>query len=402
MFSKHKEPESEPAPKPSAARVATGPTLAMVNQAVTVRTLVLAAILVLTIVATIMVMAQIASIIVLLLVAIVFAEGIRSSVERAERLHLPRPAAVLAVYVGLLLVLGLLITLLVSPIVGEVNTLTHQLPGYQQQVSDAVTSIQRQLNISPNQNLTSQIVGSLNTAKDILLAVSGYVANILVSMLLVLILSFLWLVTSDRLKAFVVDLFPPSQQPLAADVIREMGFRMGGYMRATTINMAVVGVASGVAAGFLHLPSPVLLGIFAGLTSAIPLVGPLVGAVPAVLLGFTVSPSYPIVVIIVFAVVQLLDANIVVPPLMNRVVALPALSVVLALLIGGAMAGIVGALLAIPLAAALHVLIIRVLVPAIHHSQGRADEAFAKAAMPMTPGLRSTAPTGGGRRKSAR
>jgi len=336
------------------------------------------------------------------LVAIVFAEGVRSPVELVEKWKLPRPAAVLVVYLVLLGVFALLVTLLVSPIVSEVNTLVHQLPTYQHQVSDAVTTIQQRLHIAPNQNLTSQIVGSLNTAKDILIAVSGYVAGVLINLIVIMILSFLWLVSIDGLKSFVVDLFPLRQQPLAADVLREMGFRMGGYIRATAINMVVVGIASGIAATALGLPSPVLLGIFAGLAAAVPLIGPLVGVVPAVLLGFTISPAYPILVAVVFAVVQLLDANIIVPPLMNRVVALPALTVVLALLIGGTVAGIVGALLAIPLAAAVHVLLVRVVVPAIHHSQGRADEAFAKAATPVSPSLRKTAPTGGGRRTTPR
>jgi predicted PurR-regulated permease PerM len=371
-------------------------------QAVSVRTLVVSALLVLSFIAGVLMLAQIAQILLLLLVAIVFAEGLRSSVERVEKGKLPRAVAVLVVYIVLLAILALLVTLLVSPIVSEVNTLIRQLPTYQHQVGDAVTTIQQRLHISPNQNVTSQIVGSLNTAKDVLIAVSGYVASVLINLILIMILSFLWLVSSDNLKSFFVDLFPARQQPLAADVLREMGFRMGGYIRATAINMVVVGIASGIAATLLGLPSPVLLGIFAGLAAAVPLVGPLVGAVPAVLLGFTISPAYPLLVAIVFAVVQLLDANIVVPPLMNRVVALPALSVVLSLLIGGAVAGIVGALLAIPLAAAAHVVLVRVIVPAIHHSQGRADEAFAKAATPVSPSLRKTAPTGGGRRANPR
>jgi predicted PurR-regulated permease PerM len=385
--------------QPSTEAAASHPE---VNPVVTVRTLVVSALLVLAFIALVWMLAQVAQILLLLLIAIVFAEGLRSPVERVEKGKLPRPAAVLVVYVVLLAVLVLLVTLLVSPIVSEVNTLIRQLPTYQHQVSNAVTTIQQRLHISPNQNITSQIVGSLNTAKDVLLAVSGYVAGVVINLILIMILSFLWLVSSDNLKSFVVDIFPIRQQPLAADVLREMGFRMGGYIRATAINMVVVGVASGIAATLLRLPSPVLLGIFAGLAAAIPLVGPLVGAVPAVLLGFTVAPAYPILVAIVFAVVQLLDANIVVPPLMNRVVALPALSVVLALLTGGAVAGIVGALLAIPLAAAIHVILIRVVVPAIHHSQGRSDEAFAKAATPVSPSLRKTAPTGGGRRSSPR
>ena len=372
------------------------------TEAVSVRTLVYASLIVAALVGLVLMIAQIISIVLLLLIAIVFAEGIRTPVKYFGLFHLNQPAAVLAVYLCLVLILGVLVALLVAPIVNEVNNLINQLPGYQERVGATITQLQQQLHIAPNQNLTSQVVGSLNTAKDVLVAVGSYVAGVVVDFFLVMILSFLWLVTSDRLKEFVVDLFQPQQQPLASDILREMGFRMGGYVSATGINMVIVGVATGVASAGLRLPSPVLLGIFAGLAAAVPLVGPIVGSIPAVLLGFTVGPAYPLIVALVMAGVQMLDAQLIVPPLMNRVVALPALSVVLALLIGGTLAGIIGALLSIPVAAALHVLVTRVLVPAIHHRQGRDDEAFARAATPVSPALKPDRPTGGGRRKSTR
>jgi len=102
-------------------------------------------------------------------------------------------------------------------------------------------------------------------------------------------------------------------------------------------------------------------------------VGAVLGVVPPTLIAFTISPLYALLVLGVMLVIQLVDANTVVPLVMNRVVALPALAVVLALLIGGALAGVIGGLLAVPIAAALQVLTLRVLVPAIHHAQGRAD-----------------------------
>jgi predicted PurR-regulated permease PerM len=177
---------------------------------------------------------------------------------------------------------------------------------------------------------------------------------------------------------------------------------MGGYLRAVAINMVAVGVATGLACAILGLPSPLLLGLFAGVTAAVPLVGPFLGIVPPALLGFTVSPTYPILVLLVLAIIQAVDANTVIPLVMNRVVALPSLAVVLALLIGGAVAGLVGALLAVPIASAMQVLVLRVLVPAIHHAQGRADAAYAAAFTPVSPGLRSQGPKAGGRRRKSR
>ncbi len=150
---------------------------------------------------------------------------------------------------------------------------------------------------------------------------------------------------------------------------------MGGYLRGVVINMVVIGVLAGIAVTALRLPSPVLLGIFAGVMEAIPIFGPFVGAAPAVLLGFTVSPLYPLLVAGVFLAIQQLESNTLVPVVMNRVVALPPLTVVLALLVGGALEGVPGALLAVPIGAAVQVLVIRVLVPMIHMAQGRTEQA---------------------------
>jgi predicted PurR-regulated permease PerM len=215
------------------------------------------------------------------------------------------------------------------------------------------------------------------------------------------VIGFLWLMTADRLKRFVVDLLPPRHQALAADVFREMGQRIGGFLRATAINMVAVGALTGVACAVLGLPSPILLGIFAGLTAAIPLVGPFLGIVPPLLLALTVGPGHAVLVVAVLLVVQLLDANLVVPQLMNRVVALPALAVVVSLLIGGALEGLIGALLAVPVASALQVVLLRVAVPYVHAAQGRHDEAYARAYTPLAVGEHG-GPTAGGRRRAPR
>jgi predicted PurR-regulated permease PerM len=96
-----------------------------------------------------------------------------------------------------------------------------------------------------------------------------------------------------------------------------------------------------------------------------------------------------VLVLIVLVVVQLLDANTIVPMVMNRVLALPALAVVLALVVGWALAGLIGSLLAVPIAAAIQVLVGRVLVPYVHHIQGRPDPDYLAAfgrPVPDAPG----------------
>lgn len=355
---------------PRSAPSAAAPA-AIERPVVTVRTLVLAALLVLGLVAAVSLLHAVLDTALLFLLAIVFAEGIRPPVMLLQRARAPRAVAILIVYAGLLGALAVLVAVLVQPVVGQAQALANNVTSYKDSVLHTTVDLQHRFHLE-NTDLTGQIGTALDTAKNILLTVGAYIARLLVDLVVVLLLSFLWLTSTDRLKRFFVDLIPPPHQELVSDVIREVGFRMGGYLRAVGINMLAIGALVALACWLLRLPSPLLLGIFAALTEAVPIVGPFVGAVPAVLLGFTIGPIYPLLVALVFLAIQQIEANTLVPMVMNRVVALPPLAVVLALLIGASLSGIVGALLAVPVAAAAQVVVLRLVVPAIHHSQGRA------------------------------
>ncbi len=403
-------PDHGPAPEPAepragavSGRVAVEPGETSrrggVN-VVSVRTLVTAALIVLGVVALVVFLASIIGIVLVVLVAIVFAEGIRPLVAELQRRRVPRPIGILAVYVAVLAFIALMVLLLVQPIVTEASSLATNFPTYQKDFLSWFAGVERQFHF--NVNIAQQVSSVIDSTRNILFAIGSTIFGIIVDFVLVLVVGFLWLVSSDRLKAFTVDLFPVAHHDLIVDIFREMGFRMGGFVRAVAINSLAVGLVVGVACWLLRLPDPVILGIFAGLTAAIPMVGGIVGVVPPVLLGFTISPEYPILVLAVLLIIQLIDANTVVPMVMNRVVSLPALGVVLALLVGGAIEGLTGAILAVPVAAALQVLLVRAAVPAIHHAQGRTNQAYAKAYVPLSAELEDSAPRTGGRRVNPR
>ena len=403
-------PDQDPAPEPdrpragdASDRVVTEPQKTSRRDGVnviSVRTLVTAALIVLGIVALVAFLATIISIVLVVLVAIVFAEGIRPLVDDLRLRRVPQPVGILIVYIAVLVFIAIMVLLLVQPIVSEASSLARNFPTYQKDFLKWFTGVEQQFHF--NVDVAKQVSSVIDATRNILFAIGGTIFSIIVDFVLVLVVGFLWLVSSDRLKSFTVDLFPEAHQELVVDIFREMGFRMGGFLRAVAINSLALGLVVGVACWLLRLPDPVILGISAGLTAAIPMVGGIIGVVPAVLLGFTVSPEYPIVVLIVLMVIQFVDANTVVPMVMNRVVSLPALGVVLALLVGGAIQGLIGAILAVPVAAALQVLLVRAAVPAIHHAQGRTDRAYAKAYVPLSAGLKDSAPRSGGRRVNPR
>jgi hypothetical protein len=122
-------------------------------------------------------------------------------------------------------------------------------------------------------------------------------------------------------------------------------------VRGILINMMVVGVFAGIVAWLLGLPFALLLAVFAGLTEAIPLVGPWIGAVPVVLLGFSISPTTGFLVILAYLLIQQVENHTLVPLVMNRVVKLNPLTTLVAVTIGALLQGLLGVLLAVPLAA---------------------------------------------------
>jgi predicted PurR-regulated permease PerM len=123
--------------------------------------------------------------------------------------------------------------------------------------------------------------------------------------------------------------------------------------------MAAIGIASGTAYAILGLPGALLLGLIAAITEAIPIIGPLLGAIPAVLVAATISPELAVVVALVYVVLQFLEGSVLVPMVMRNTVGISPLLVLISLLIGAAVGGFVGAFLAVPIAASFEIVLSR-------------------------------------------
>jgi predicted PurR-regulated permease PerM len=313
------------------------------------------------------------AILLVLFVAIIFAEAIRPLVMRLNRWFVPRWLATLIVYLLVFAVVGGLVYLLVQPLVGQLVTFSAQVPGYVGQI-ERILAQSRDLNqYFPilGTNIGSQLSGDIGSQLTQLthqvvqwvLAVPQTLFTIVFDLVVTLFLAFYWLNATDGLREFTVSLFPATAQPVVDGLIHEIGYRLGGYVRGVVTNMFVIGILAGLADLVLGVPYPLLLGIFAGLMEAVPIIGPYISAVPALLLALTISPIKMVEVIIAYVVVQVFENNTLVPLVMDRAVGVNPLLTLLAVLIGGVIFGIPGALLAVPVTSVLQTLFLRVLVP---------------------------------------
>ena len=150
---------------------------------------------------------------------------------------------------------------------------------------------------------------------------------------------------------------PQDRRKRARDVWNAAETRLGMWVRGQLILMSAIGVGTGAAYTLLGVPAALLLGLIAAIAEAVPIVGPLLGAIPAVLVAATVSPQLAAAVAGAYLVLQLIEGNVLVPLVMRNTTGISPFLVIISVLIGGAAGGFVGALLAVPIAAAGEVLI---------------------------------------------
>jgi predicted PurR-regulated permease PerM len=359
---------------------------------ITPRTLVLAAgIFVAVLIGTVLV-TQAAGTLISLLLAIILGEAIRPLVVRLQRYRIPGPLAVLMIYVVALVAAGFLIWLLLTPLVQEVNNLTTLLPTYLAQLQRQADDLERQLHA---QAALSQVIDTLSRSLASLaqqtiprliavpLGLLVGVFGLFINLVVVLTMTLFWLMASERLKRFVVGLFQEDSQARADGILTEIGRGFGGYIRGTLISMVLIGGCSAAGLALLGVPYALLLGILAGLTELLPYLGPWISGTISVLVALiAVDPGKALQVIILFLLIQELEGNVIQPLVMSRAVNVDPLVVIVSVLVGINLLGIIGAILAVPVAAAVQILVLRVLAPAIRRAPNAPPAAATSETMP--------------------
>lgn len=349
---------------------------------ITARSIWLTALVVIAILVTGFILAKAEGTFVLLVIAIILGEAIRPIMLRLQRYHIPGPIGVLLVFVVTLAILGVLLWALVNPLVGETTNLIRNLPRYAAQLQAWAQQVERTLEADNTikqaiDNIANAIATVAKQSVPSLLAVPlGFLSgifSILIDLVIVLTMTIFWLMSSPRLKAFVVGLFPTASQEHAGHVISEVGKGFGGYVRGTLVSMVLIGLLSGIGLALLGVPYALLLGVLAGLTELLPYLGPWISGTVAVLIALiTVDPLKAIEVAILFVVIQEVEGNAVQPLVMSRTVHVDPLLVIVSVLIGIDLFGVIGAILAVPLAAGVQVLVVLVLAPAIRRASTQA------------------------------
>ncbi len=301
-------------------------------------------------------------IVILILVSLVLATTLERPVQLLEkRLMIPRGPAILMLYLsffGMLILFGFLI----APAVREqVNIFIDDAP---QRLADLRATWQASSNGLLN-GTGQELLGSAITALDnppepeqgTAVNVLSTAIGAIIGLFATLVITFYYLMERSFIRRVVLNEISPRTQQRVARIWDDAEAKVGGWLRGQLTLCLIIGVAAAVGYGIIGVPFWPVLGLWAAVTEIIPVLGPWLGGIPAVVLALTVSFEMAAITTLVVVVIQMMENWVLVPRVMRGAVGLTPLTVFIAITAGAAFYGIIGTLLAIPIAAFVQVIV---------------------------------------------
>ena len=299
----------------------------------------------------------------------------------------PRGLAVVFIYI---LFLGLLVTvaILIAPVVvQEITAFADQAPQAYVDLRDHLTASHASVfrivgrRLPSYETLIASMVALSPSFFQSIVQVTASIITTLAYVVTVFALGIYWTLELPRVERLLVSLVPVNRRARTLTIWHEIESKLGGFMRGQFLVMLSVGLISAVGYAVIGLPNVLVLGVLAALFEAVPLIGPVLAAVPALLVALPLGMPTVFTVIGYATIVQLLESNLLVPRIMRGAVGTSPLIGLFAVLAFGTLYGIMGVFIAIPMAAVLQVIIDRVVI------NGEPDLAPATANAPQVDAL---------------
>jgi len=288
---------------------------------------------------------------------------IQPAIIRLHAAGVPRVLAIIVIFIAIIVALAGLVLLIVPLGASEVNQLQVQLPGLAAAAQDRLNSLQpiRVFGIDVDLKGVTQTVSS--HLREYLLGQFGNALTLgltaltmALQLLLMFIVAFLLALEAPAVRRDLRRFVPNDYRTDFDQIWRQVRKMLYAYVRGQLIVAALIGISSGVACFVLGLPDAVALGLIAGVTALIPYFGPFLGAIPAILVGLSLSPQTALVIALVYLLLSNVILNVVYPKIVGDAVKLPPILVIIALIAGFSWGGILGMFVAVPIAATLRIL----------------------------------------------
>ena len=295
-------------------------------------------------------------VIVILFFAIIIASAIGPFANWLESKKFPRLLGVLLLYLSFFGLIVFLLSLIVPFVAIELGQLTQALPQFVSSLSGALEKAQ-QTTSSKYFDFFGEIQNLLDSFSQFLFAYSQSAISLIInifggalSFVAIIIISFYLSVMRRGVIGFISSIMPEKYESYVISLWKRAEFKVGRWLQGQFLLALSVGLMVYVGLSLLNVKYALLLGILAMVLEIVPMVGPVLSAIPGLILAFTQSPTLGVWVLVFYIAVQQIENNIFVPLILGKTLGLTPVTVIIALLVGGKIAGILGMLLAVPVA----------------------------------------------------
>ncbi len=273
----------------------------------------------------------------LLFISFIFATAIRPSVEWLTNYRIPRVLAILFVYIALIGFIVAFFGSFIPQFVAQGTLLIQRIPRIAETILPS-------LNIDQG-FLTSQLAPITRNIFEF----SVRFVNNIITFITIFVFSFYFLLGRNHLALTIYQWVPKHMAEDITVIIQKLEEKLGAWARGQALLMIIIGVVTYIGLSFLRVDYALPLAVLAGILEILPIVGPLLSAIPAILIAFTVSPLLALSVAALYFIIQQLENHLIVPQVMKRSVGLSPVVVIIAFMIGSRFEGVMGAFLAVPI-----------------------------------------------------
>ncbi|TMF38148.1 MAG: AI-2E family transporter [Chloroflexi bacterium] len=288
---------------------------------------------------------------------------IQPAVIRLHAAGVPRVLAIVVVFFAIIVALAGLVLLIVPLGVNEVSQLQVQAPSLAAAAQDRLNGLQpvrvfgididlKGITATVSSHLREYLLGQFGNA--VTLGLTALTTAL--QLLLMFIVAFLLALEAPAVRRDLRRFVPSDYRTDFDQIWRQVRKMLYAYLRGQLIIAGLIGICSGIACAAIGLPDPVALGLIAGVTALIPYIGPFLGAVPAILVGLSLSPGTALLIGLLYLLISNVILNVIYPKVMGDAVRLPPILVIVALIAGFSWGGILGMFVAVPIAATLRIL----------------------------------------------
>ena len=274
----------------------------------------------------------------------------------------PRGPIILLVYAAFLALVLLLALLVVPEAIGQAQPLAKGIPAFVDRARSWATTLSPPVNSIVGTllySVSSGLRSSSAPTPDVVINAGMTAAEVAISIGSVLAIVFFWMTERARLQRYALSFIPADRRTGVHEAWNDVELRLGLWVRGQLTLMAIMALATGFAYTVIGLPSSLLVALLAGIAEAIPIVGPAIGAVPALVVAVALRPDLLLPVAIAYIVIHLVESNVLVPFVMRNTIGISPFMVLVSLMIGSAVGGVAGGFIAVPVAAAVEAVLER-------------------------------------------